>query len=224
MLFVRKCAVLSALMKGVSGQPSGADRFRNPLLDVRRLHSVSKPRVSEPLDPADIERLLSQPCWSVESLLPQGSNWINEKDLKTSSVKSDPTISLQKLHHLLRLCALPLPSSPQQEQEMLADLNAQLHFVRRIQEVDTSRIRPLQSLRDETKAAETEQEVNSANLKDAFDNEVIVGKWHPRLRRKPPKEILYDREKMKKSEPKWDVLDQAPQRVGRFFGVDSGET
>ena len=108
---------------------------------------------------------------------------------------------------------------------MLADLRAQLHFVRRIQEVDTARVQPLKSLRDETRAADREQEVDLESMRDALEEtEVSIGRWHRRIRRKGGKDMEADKDKERKSKQSWDVLGQAPQRVGRFFVVKSAET
>jgi Asp-tRNA(Asn)/Glu-tRNA(Gln) amidotransferase C subunit len=52
-------------------------------------------------------------------------------------------ISSQTLHHLLRLSALPQPSSPAEEEKLLSALHDQLHFVRHVQSVPTDGVHPL---------------------------------------------------------------------------------
>jgi hypothetical protein len=67
---------------------------------------------------------------------------------------------------------------------MLATLSSQLHFVKEIQKADTSGIRPLQSLRDETVLGEREAELGLEALKEAMAAEEVRGRFHPRVRRR----------------------------------------
>ncbi|KAI9724218.1 MAG: hypothetical protein M1828_003963 [Chrysothrix sp. TS-e1954] len=161
--------------------------------------------VSEPLDAKGIDDFLSKPDWSVRSLLP------SEEDVASST-----EVTSTQLHHLLRLSALPPPETPEQEAKMLKDLRAQLHFVKEIQKVDTTGVQPLRSLRDETAAAEEENEISMETLKDAIANEEVVGKYHKRIRRKQVKS------QGPNEAEDWDVLGQAPKKVGRFFVVEGG--
>ncbi|CAK4034276.1 hypothetical protein CBER1_02768 [Lecanosticta acicola] len=154
----------------------------------------------------DVDRLLSTPTWSVASLLPsEGSN------LKP------PEISSKQLHHLLRLSALPPPKDAEEEREMLSILSSQLHFVKDIQQVDTSGTEPLQSLRDETQEGEKEAELGLKTMKSALEEEEIRGKYHRRIRRR----------RQMSSESKdavdWDVLGSAVRRAGRYFVVEGGK-
>ena len=154
---------------------------------------------------ADLEAMLSTPSWSVKSLF------------QSNSPSPDPPITITQLHHLLRLSALPLPTSVAQEEKMIADLQSQLQFVQAIQSVDTAGVEPLQSIRDETKDAEREQEVTVATLQGEFDKEEVVGK-RGRIRRKkglPPP--------TKEEVPGWDPLAQAPRKMGRYFVVDTAK-
>jgi len=98
---------------------------------------------------------------------------------------------------------------------MLRTLTSQLHFVREIQKVDTGGIAPLRSLRDETAAAESEQEISLNTLKDALAREEIIGKHHKRIRRN--QEAREDIE----SAENWNVLGHAERKVGKYFVVDS---
>lgn len=69
---------------------------------------------------------------------------------------------------------------------MLATLSSQLHFVRAIQEVDTSGVAPLRAIRDETALGLREQTIGLAELRDALESEVVVGHARrPRRRRQP---------------------------------------
>ncbi|PVI03231.1 hypothetical protein DM02DRAFT_640805 [Periconia macrospinosa] len=146
----------------------------------------------------------SEPTWSVESLLPN----------KAQSADA-PKISSKQLHHLLRLSALPLPETPEEEAKMLDTLSAQLHFVGEIQQVDTKDVTPLRAIRDETKAAEKEQTITLETLKDAFAQEKVIGKHHKRIQRDTT--IPIDASDVED----WDVLGSAERKVGKYFVVDS---
>lgn len=58
---------------------------------------------------------------------------------------------------------------------MLGTLQAQLHFVRDIQSVDTRGVEPLRSIRDETSAGVAESTVTLDVLRDALSRETVVG-------------------------------------------------
>jgi len=92
--------------------------------------------------------------------------------------------------------------------------------VRDIQSVDTKGVEPLQSLRDETEEGIREATIGLNDLKDAFENEEIVGR-NRRPRRK--RGNLVDT----KGVEDWDVLGTATEKVetpgGRFFVVRSGK-
>jgi len=156
----------------------------------------------------DIDALLSKPSWSVRSLLPDPRTPPSEE------------ITPAKLHHLLRLSALPLPKSPEEEVEMLKTLHSQLHFVKDIQEVDTEGVEPLQSIRDETEEGIEDITVGMEALKEAFEEEEIKGR-NRRPRRK--RQGVVDATRVED----WDVLGTAGETVemtgGRFFVVRSGK-
>lgn len=80
-------------------------------------------------------------------------------------------ISREKLHHLLRLSALPLPTNEQQESSMLDTLRQQVHFVKEIQKVDTTGVEPLVALRDETAEARSERQFTRESLREFLDLE-----------------------------------------------------
>ncbi|KAF2209709.1 hypothetical protein CERZMDRAFT_61066, partial [Cercospora zeae-maydis SCOH1-5] len=95
---------------------------------------------------------------------------------------------------------------------MLSTLSSQLHFVKDIQQMDTTSVEPLRSLRDETKQGEKEAELGLDALSVALDNEEIRGKWHRRIRRQ--------REPAESQQ--WDVLGCASKKMGRYFVVEGG--
>lgn len=154
----------------------------------------------------DVEKLLATPTWSVESLMPT-----DEASLES------PSISSKQLHHLLRLSALPPPATPEDEARILKSLSSHLHFVNAIRKVDTTGVKPLQSLRDETAVGNKEEEVGLEDLKDAFAQEEMKGKYYKRIRRK--QEMPEDTE----GSQAWDVLGSAEKRVGRYFVVEGGK-
>ena len=133
----------------------------------REVRSVARPFtcsfVQRDVGPAasdvnDIEAMLAEPSWSVESLFTSGS-----------SPQEEPTVSRKQLHHLLRLSALPPPATEAEEAKMLKDLESQLRFVRAIQAVDTNGVDPLVSIRDETKEAEKEDAIDLDTLRADLD-------------------------------------------------------
>lgn len=101
---------------------------------------------------------------------------------------------------------------------MIADLQSQLKFVQAIQSVDTTGVEPLQSIRDETKEAEIENEITVATLQDQFDKEEVVG-MRGRIRRK--KRVRDSPRKREVGD--WDPLEQAPKKLGRFFVVNTAK-
>ncbi|RDW82373.1 hypothetical protein BP6252_03485 [Coleophoma cylindrospora] len=154
----------------------------------------------------EIDELLSKPRWSVRSLLPPANPPINSE------------ITPEKLHHLLRLSALPQPKDAEEEASMLETLHAQLHFVRDIQSVDTEGVEPLVGIRDETKAG-LEQEMislDSPEIINALENEVVQGSNKRPRRRRDVKVDTQDAEK-------WNVLGTAGRTEGRYFVVNSGK-
>ncbi|KAI0556180.1 hypothetical protein F4679DRAFT_22869 [Xylaria curta] len=188
---------------------------------------------SDPIDATtpDLTSLLSQPTWSVRSLLPSSSQ--------------PNTITSKTLHHLLRLSALPLPQSPEEEAQMLATLSSQLHFVRAIQSVDTTDAAPLRVIRDETAAGLREQTIGLAELQEALEAEDVVGHARrPRRRRiqrtargqgssssgveerdTERRGVFQGQEQVLNEEGNWDVLGGATETAGgRYFVVRSSGT
>lgn len=111
-----------------------------------------------------------------------------------------------------------MPKDQEEERTMLKTLNSQLHFVKDIQQVDTTDVVPLRAIRDETVAAEKENSITMESLTDAFRKEDVVGKHYKRIkrRREPPADHAKEAED-------WDVLGHASRKSGRFFVVDSSK-
>jgi len=150
-----------------------------------------------------LSKLLSTPTWSVRSLLPSTST-------------STPTIPPKQLHHLLRLSALPQPSSPAAEASMIRTLESQLHFVRAIQQVDTTGVEPLRSIRDETVAGLAEATISVERLKEALEGEETWGHCRrPRRRRDIPVDTA--------GSENWEALGTASRTAGRYFVVKSSK-
>lgn len=166
--------------------------------------SAASFEASHPKD-IDVKQLLATPTWSVASLL------------SSAETTDEATIvSPKQLHHLLRLSALPPPKDATEEAKMISTLSAQLHFVREIQKVDTTGVRPLQSLRDETQEGVQELEIGMKELEDAFAQEELRGKYHERIRRR-------QHTSTQSSQADWDVLGTAGKRSGKMFVVEGGK-
>lgn len=166
--------------------------------------------MSKPINIEDVEALLdSKPTWDIESLLPSETIANEQKD-----AAEVPKITTSQLHHLLRLSALPLPKSQEEEDRMLSTLRDQLHFVGKVQQVDTTGVEPLKAIRDETAAAEQEQTITLETLKDALAKEKVVGKHYKRIQRDITPVDASDVEN-------WDVLGSAERKLGRYFVVES---
>lgn len=147
--------------------------------------------------------ILSKPTWSVRSLLP------------SSSTTTEP-ITPSQLHHLLRLAALPLPSTPAAEASMLATLQSQLQFVRAVQRVDTAVIEPLRAIRDESLAAREQAAVTLKDLEGVLAAEKLVGHY------RRPKRVR-DKVVVEPEAEAWDALGTASRTAGRYFVVRSGK-
>lgn len=124
-----------------------------------------------------IQSMLAQPSWSVRSLLPSEAS------------TEDAQFDRSELHHLLKLSALPLPKSKDEEQRMLRTLKSQIHFVKEIQKIDTSGVEPLVAIRDETVEAIREQTVTLETLQPYLDKEKQIG-GNGTVRRQKPTEMI----------------------------------
>ena len=171
--------------------------------------SSSSARPSTTASPMDVSAVLSKPTWSVRSLLPAES----------TSTDTPEAITRSQLHHLLRLSALPLPSTPEEEADMISDLQSQLHFVRDIQRVDVSGVEPLRAIRDETEAGIMEATVGLKDVQDVLDEEVPFGRA-----RRPRRVINKKAAEMAAGVEDWDALATASETRGRYFVVRSGKS
>jgi Asp-tRNA(Asn)/Glu-tRNA(Gln) amidotransferase C subunit len=144
---------------------------------------------------------LSKPSWSVKELQSRPEN------------TEHTTVTPKELHHLLRLSALPLPTSVEEEKKMIHTLESQLHFVRAIQTVDTSGVEPLQSIRDETAQAQEDNEIGLGTLKDELDREHQGGFARRITRRRD----TTDTTDVQTGNP----LGQAPKKYGRYIVVNT---
>lgn len=88
-----------------------------------------------------------------------------------------------------------------------------------IQKVVTTGTEPLASLRDETEEGEEKSEIGMEQLRHALGEEEVVGKWYRRVRRK---KVASGEEESGDGEGKWDVLDTAGRKVGRYLVVEGG--
>lgn len=193
-------------------------------------HRIARPVRAFP-DP-NIEELLAHPSWSIRSLLPQHSTptIAGPKEEATANttadrIKPEDEVTREKLHHLLRLSALPLPKSKAEESHLLSTLRAQIHFVRSIQSVDTTHVKPLVAIRDETAEAREEQTVHVADLKPWFDLEEKVGKNGTVRRRKVERKSMQGKIVPGK-EGQWDPFqlgvgskEGIGRKMGRWFVV-----
>ncbi|CZT06680.1 related to a-agglutinin core protein AGA1 [Rhynchosporium graminicola] len=167
------------------------------------------PTSQRPREKLNIAALLSKPTWSVRSLL------------SPTSAPPSTEITPRKLHHLLRLSALPLPKTPEEEASMLTTLHSQLQFLKNIQDVNTDGVEPLQSLRDETEEGIKNITIGLETLKDALGEEDIKGRnKRPRRRRRESLPVIRGVED-------WDALKTASEKVetpmGKYFIVRSGK-
>jgi len=167
------------------------------------VHSSEEALANPGIHPDELEKLFAKPTWSVKSLLPP----------KTRAADA-PKISSEQLHHLLRLSALPPPETPEQEQKMLDTLADQLHFVGKIQEVDTTGVTPLRAIRPEGQAAMKYQMIGLKQVEGALSSEKVIGQHHKRIQRDTTPKDAKDVED-------WDVLGSAERKSGKYFVVES---
>ncbi|KYK55739.1 hypothetical protein DCS_07703 [Drechmeria coniospora] len=179
--------------------------FRRPRVVVPRIVSstqavaakLSTTSSSSPSIAAVRSMLSSDPAWSTSDL--HGDQPVEP-------------IPRALLHHLLRLAALPRPSSQTHEDAMIAMLQSQLHFVRAVQRIDTTSVAPLSAIRDETDAAIGENTVGLDDLRHALAEEELVGHY------KRPRRI---RHQVRSDAEKWDALSTASRKAGKYFVVES---
>ncbi|RYP19757.1 hypothetical protein DL765_003180 [Monosporascus sp. GIB2] len=180
----------------------------------------------------EISRILSKPTWSVRSLLPPPASIPSATQGPPSEAATK--ITPETLSHLLRLSALPQPApGSEEEARMLADLEAQLGFVRAIRKIDTRGVAPLCAIRDETAAGAREQAVGLDALREALAAEDVVGHARrPRRRRgvggvsggshgETGRAGVAGTGRRNEVED-WDVLGGTSETAGPYFVVRSG--
>ncbi|KAL3474987.1 hypothetical protein BJX99DRAFT_247891 [Aspergillus californicus] len=175
-------------------------RLPAPYLSLR-VNGFRPRYYSSKADNADIESMLATPTWSVSALLPDAA-----------AKPSTPSVTPAQLRHLLRLSALPQPSTPEEEKQMLEKLESQIHFVKQIQRVDTTGVEPLQSIRDESPEAVKENTIGLERLKEAMSKERVIG------RNKKIQRVEMERNNRPDGDA-WDgnALGYASKTKGRFF-------
>jgi Asp-tRNA(Asn)/Glu-tRNA(Gln) amidotransferase C subunit len=152
-----------------------------------------------------VDKLLSQPRWSVRSLLPPATAapekssqaaTAQQPDVETKAPHAGTTptrppqppaadlIDRKQLHHLLRLSALPLPKNHEAEANLLQDLRSQIHFVKNLASIPTHNVPPLVAIRDETLAHRAESTIGLAQVQPWLDLEDKVGRNGTVRRRK----------------------------------------
>ncbi|KAI9666934.1 MAG: hypothetical protein M1831_001439 [Alyxoria varia] len=208
---------------------------------LRAYSSSAQERVtiSGPLNPNEIHEILSRPTWSVKSLLPHSSTGAESQggkspsiDARSTTESSPPTasttepseITTKTLQHLHKLSALtPPPRDSSAERRLLKDLRAQLHFVQEIRSRDLRNVEPMGAVRDEIEEEARTVGLESEGVRRELERE---SKRQGSTKRSESAEEASDRAaappKTEEWKEKWDVLGQAPKRVGRFFAVEGG--
>lgn len=201
---ISSCSTTSPLLNQVSYKPEleGQKLTRR----ILRQDYTMPPRIA-------LVRSLARPFFTrTYSHIPAKPTWTTHSLVDTATADE---ISPAQLSHLLRLSALPQPRDAQEEAYLLSDLQSQLRFVKRIQEVDTTGVEPLQAVRDETAAARDEATLGLEQLGESLKDEVAVGHYkRPRRVRKEVDTQGVD---------DWDPLNTASRTSGRYFVVESGK-
>lgn len=176
----------------------------------------SKPWPRRPIYPKnnpEITALLATPSWSVRSLLPPKEN----NTAVSSPTNPESEITREKLHHLLRLSALPLPKTPEQESALLSTLRSQVHFLSEIRAVDTTGVKPLVAIRDETDESREERTIGLEDMMPWLNLEEKIGR-NGRVRRKKierVKEVVDGKERLKHGRMEWSAFNLAMDTEGR---------
>lgn len=97
---------------------------------------------------------------------------------------------------------------------MLKTLESQIHFVKKIQKIDTTGVEPLVAIRDETAESIREQTISLATLQPYLDREKKVG-GNGTIRRQKPAEMIRD--------SGWNPFEmgkgRATRKKGKYFYV-----
>ena len=174
---------------------------------IQQFHNPHAQSTNTKPPQVDIDALLKEPSWSVRETL-----------FKDDSTNVATSVSKEQLHHLLRLSALPLPKTPEEEAKMIKDLQAQLKFVQATQEVDTEGVEPLQMIRDETEEAQKANTITMNTLKEEFAKEEVVGR-RGRIRKKS----VAKEQRVQSDGEKWNPLNHTNKTQGPYFVVDTAK-
>ncbi|KAK6504728.1 hypothetical protein TWF481_006667 [Arthrobotrys musiformis] len=141
---------------------------------------------------AYVRAMLETPTWSITELLPPSHP---KSTSKAPPLDAKDVVTPEKLRHLLRLSALPMPKDQKEEERMISDLHDQLYFVNKIKEVDVTGVEPLVAIRDES-------EDKGITLEDVLQAEKEVEGFGPM------------------GAEVWDPLKQAKSKLGSYFVVE----
>ncbi|KAK6528397.1 hypothetical protein TWF281_009638 [Arthrobotrys megalospora] len=141
---------------------------------------------------AYVRAILDKPTWSITELLPPSHP---KSTSKSPPLDPKDMVTPEKLRHLLRLSALPMPKDQKEEDEMIRDLNDQLYFVNKIKEVDVTGVEPLVAIRDES-------EERGITLEDIMQAEKELEGFGSM------------------GAEEWDPLRASKQTIGKYFVVE----
>jgi Asp-tRNA(Asn)/Glu-tRNA(Gln) amidotransferase C subunit len=177
-----------------------------------------KPWAPHPPQPSiipAIAQLLSKPTWSVRSLRPPPLTTPNESADPAASNSppriQDTEITREKLHHLLRLSALPLPKDEKEETSLLQTLREQVHFLSAIRAVDTTDVEPLISIRDETDEGIQARTIGLDDLRPWLELESVDRNGTVRRKKVEREKVAVDangkrEERLKHGAMEWDAF------------------
>lgn len=99
---------------------------------------------------------------------------------------------------------------------MLQTLESQIHFVKEMQQVDTTGVDPLRSIRDETPSAVKETTIGLDQLRDAMGMERVSGRSN-RIER------VHGEKNTRPDGDTWDgnALGSASKTKGKYFVVET---
>jgi hypothetical protein len=108
-----------------------------------------------------------------------------------------------------------------EETSMLRTLEAQIHFVKSIQDVDTKDIPPLRAIRDESREAIKESTISLETLKEALAKEQVVGR-RKKIQRQTTTTAPVDASHVESDQWDGNALGSATTTAGKYFVVQSG--
>ncbi|BFZ61046.1 hypothetical protein YB2330_002104 [Saitoella coloradoensis] len=138
-------------------------------------------------------RSLPKPTWSVCTLLPDDAAPISSE------------ITPERLRHLLKLAALSPPKDHEAESRMLKDLSDQLHFVKHIQQCDTTGVEPMAGIHAPVQS--TGEFAGEEGVEVTFEQAEAAGK----ASYSEGNEML-----------PWDPVKVAQKMEGRYYVVEGG--